>query len=168
MDGLAMLVADLAAERDDALVAFAGAALFGHGHDDLDGVTMLDRLVDPPGVDAHHGDNGAVVDARLAHEPAGDRENQRAVRDRLTVGLLLAELPIGLSWQLPVRQLFSVHERCEWQRRPMQGKSQIRDRPKATRAETPRGAEASSFSMPDESPACRQSVEGKYRIANSI
>src|SRR5438067_7665402 len=91
-----MLVADLATERDDALVAFAGAALFGHGHDDLDGVTMLDRLVDPPGVDAHHGDNGAVVDARLAHEPARDRENQRAVSDRLAVGLMLAELPIDV------------------------------------------------------------------------
>src|SRR5437660_12321566 len=96
MDRFAMLVADLAAERDDALVAFAGAALLGHDHHDLDGVAMLYRLMDPPGVDAHHGDNGAVVDARLAHEPAGDRENQRAVRDRLTVGLLLAELPIDV------------------------------------------------------------------------
>src|SRR5437016_7030185 len=56
--------------------------------------------------------------------------------------LLLAELPIGLSWQLPVRQLFSVHERCEWQRRPMQGKSQIRARPQAARAKTLRAAEA--------------------------
>jgi hypothetical protein len=94
--GLAVLIADLAAERDDALVAFAGAALVGHRRHHLDGVAVLDRLVDPPGVDAHHGDDGAVVDARLAHEPAGDGEHERPVRDRLAVGLLSAELPVDV------------------------------------------------------------------------
>ena len=97
-------------ERDDALVAFAGAALVGHRRDDLERVAVLDRLVDPPGVDAQHGDDGAVVDARLAHQPAGDRQHERPVRDRLAVGLLLAELPVDVRRVEVARQAGEVDD----------------------------------------------------------
>src|SRR5262249_42182352 len=94
--GSRALGADLAFEGNDALVALAGAALVGHRHDDLERVAVLDRLVDAPAIDAEHGDDGAVVDAGLAHQATGDRQDQRSVGDRLAVGLLFAELPIDV------------------------------------------------------------------------
>jgi hypothetical protein len=110
VDDLAALVADLAGKRDDALVAFAGAALVGDGGDHFERVAMLDRLVDPPGVDAQHGDDGAVVHARLAHEAAGNGEHERPVRDRLAVGLLLAELPVDVRRVEVARQAGEVDD----------------------------------------------------------
>src|SRR5262252_881868 len=89
-----MLVANLATERDDALVALAGAALVGHGHDDLESIAVFDWLVDAPIVNPEHGHDRAIVDSGLAGQPAGDGQHQWPVRDRLAVGLLLAELPI--------------------------------------------------------------------------
>src|SRR5262245_65525081 len=101
MDGFVVLVADLAFEGNDALVTLARAALVGHRHDDLERVAVLDRLVDAPAIDAEHGDDGAGVDAGLAHQTTGDRQYQRSVRDRLAVGLRFGEFRIG-AWGVEV------------------------------------------------------------------
>src|SRR6185369_13773924 len=58
----------------------------------------------------HHRDDGAVVHARLAHQAAGNRQHQRPVRDRLAVGLLLAELPVDVRRVEVTREVGEVDD----------------------------------------------------------
>lgn len=96
MHRLVALILDDALASHDTFRSATGELLGFWSDHGMNRVTCLDGQVHAPLVQSSHGNNRAVIDAAQALQAANDCEHQRSVRDRLSVGLCLAEFVIDV------------------------------------------------------------------------